>query len=90
MKTLKKSQTEKETYESMKELNKPKEYISGFPIVVFQDDLSETEKNDPRFQAVFKRSSFCIFSIVLISQDYYELPEETYRPHYVFHIQRKR
>ena len=35
--------------------------------------------DDPRFQAMFKRSRHNILSIFIISQDYYELSEKTIR-----------
>ena len=35
--------------------------------------------NDPRVQAMFRRSRHNILSIFLISQDYYELPKRTIR-----------
>ena len=35
--------------------------------------------NDPRVQAMFKRSGHNNLSIVIISQDYYELPKKTIR-----------
>ena len=35
--------------------------------------------NDPRVQAMFKRSSHINLSIFIISQDYYELPKRTIR-----------
>ena len=33
--------------------------------------------NDPRVQAMFKRSRHNNFSIIIINQDYYELPKRT-------------
>ena len=43
--------------------------------------------NDPRVQAMFKRSRHNNLSIFIISQDYYELPKETIRAiGNVFHI----
>ena len=41
------------------------------------DDLNEKETNDPRVQAMFKRSRHINLSILIISQDYKELPERT-------------
>ena len=76
-KDLEKSDTEKETYESIEELNNPQEYENGGNIIL--DDLNEKQMNDPRVQAMFKRSRHNISSIVIISQDYYELPERTIR-----------
>ena len=35
--------------------------------------------NNPRVQAMFKRSKDNILSIFIISQDYYELPKRTVR-----------
>ena len=64
------------TYESMEELKNPHEYDGG---TIILDDLFEKEMNDPRVQAMFKRSRQNILSIFLISQDYYELPKRTIR-----------
>ena len=36
--------------------------------------------NDPRVQAMFRRSRRNNFSIFIISQDYYELPKKLYEP----------
>ena len=43
------------------------------------DDLNEKELNDPRVQAMFKRSRHNNLSIFIISQDYCELPKKTIR-----------
>ena len=71
-----KSDTEIETYESI-ELKFPQEYDDGGIIIL--DDLNEKEMNDPRVQAMFKRSRQNNLSIFIISQDYYELPKRTIR-----------
>ena len=43
--------------------------------------------NDPRVQALFKRSRHNKLSIFIISQDYYEIPERTIRANgNVYHI----
>ena len=47
--------------------------------IIILDDLNEREKNDPRVQAVFKRSRHKKLPIFIISQDYYELPKKTIR-----------
>ena len=39
------------------------------------DDLNEKEKYDPIFKAWLKKSTHNNISIILISQDYYELPK---------------
>ena len=72
-----KSDTEIETYESIEELNFPQEYDDGGIIIL--DDLNEKETNDPRVQAMFKRSRHKNLSTFNISQDYYELPQKTIR-----------
>ena len=41
------------------------------------DDLNEKEMNDPRVQAMFKRSRHNNLSIFKISQEYYERPKRT-------------
>ena len=76
-KDFEKSHTEIETYESIEELKFPQEYDDGGIIIL--DDLNEKEMNDPRVQAIFKRSRLDNLSIFFISQDYYELPKRTIR-----------
>ena len=66
-KDFEKSGTEKETYESIEELKFPQHYDDGGVIIL--DDLNEKEMNDPRVQAVFKRSRHNNLSIFIISQD---------------------
>ena len=79
------SNTEIETYESIEELNFPQEYDDGG--IIKLDDLNEKEKNDPRVQAMFKRSKHNNLSIFIISQDYYELPRKTIRANgNIYHI----
>ena len=72
-----KSDAEIETYESIEELKFAQEYDDGGIIIL--DDLKEKEMNDPRVQAMFKRSRHNKSSIFIISQDYYELPKKTIR-----------
>ena len=52
------------------------------------DESNEKEMNDPRVQALFKRSRHDHLSIFIISQDYYELPKKTIRAngniHHIF------
>ena len=76
-KDFKKSDIEIETYESKEVLKFPQEYEDGSIIIL--DDFNEKEMNDPRVQAMFKRSRHNILSIFIISQDYYELPKRTIR-----------
>ena len=76
-KDFEESDTEIETYESMEELKFPQVYIDGGIIIL--DDLNEKELNDPRVQAMFKRSRHINLSIFNISQDYYDLPKRTIR-----------
>ena len=52
-KDFEKSDTEKETYESIEELKFPQEYDVGGILIL--DDLNEKEMNDPRVQPMFKR-----------------------------------
>ena len=55
----------------------PQEYdVCG---IIILDDLNEKELNDPRVQAMLKRSRHSILSIFIISQEYYELPKKTKR-----------
>ena len=84
-KDFEKSDTEIETYESIEELKFPQEYDDGGIIVL--DDLNEKKMNDPRVQALFKRSRHSNLSIFIISQGYYELPEKTIRANgTIYHI----
>ena len=84
-KDFEKSHTEIETYESIEELKFPQEYEDGGIFIL--DDLSEKEMNDPRVQAMFKRSRHNKLSIFIISQEYYELPKKTIRANgEIYHI----
>ena len=67
-KDFEKSDIEKETHESIEELKYSQEYEDGGTIIL--DDLNEPEMNDPRVQAMLKRSRHNISSIFIISQDY--------------------
>ena len=63
----------------------PQEYDDGGIIIL--DDLNEKEMNDPRIQAMFKRSRHNNLSIFIISQDYYELPKRSIRANgNIYHI----
>ena len=84
-KDFEKSDTEIETYESIEELKFPQEYEDSGIIIL--DDLNEKKTNDPRVQAMFKRSRHKNFSTFIISQDYYELPKKTIRANgNIYHI----
>ena len=84
-KDFQKSNTELETYESVDESKFPQEYDDGGIIIL--DDVNEKEMNDPRVQAMFKRSRHNNLSIFNISQDYYELPKKTIRVNgNIYHI----
>ena len=76
-KDFEKSDTEKETYESIGELKYPQEYDDGG--IIITDDLNEKEMNDPRVQVMFKRSRHNNKSIFVISSHYYELRKRTIR-----------
>ena len=62
-----KSETEKETYESIEELTFPQECEDNGILIL--DDLNENEMNDPRVQAMFKRSRHDNLSKFIKSQD---------------------
>ena len=47
--------------------------------IIILDDINEKEMNDPRVQAMFKRSRQNNLSRFFISQDYYDLPKKTIR-----------
>ena len=72
-----KSNTEIETYESIEDLKFPQEYENNSIIIL--DDLNQKEMDDPRVQAMFKRSRHNNLSVFIISQDYYELSKKTVR-----------
>ena len=55
----------------------PQEYENNSIIIL--DDLNQKEMDDPRVQAMFKRSRHNNLSIFIISQDYYELSKKTIR-----------
>ena len=55
----------------------PQEYQDGGIIIL--NDLNEKEMNDPRVQAMFKRSRHNNLSIFIFSQNYYKLPKKTIR-----------
>ena len=76
-KDFEKSVTEIETYESIEELKFPQEYENNSIIIL--DDLNQKKMDDPRVQAMFKRSRHNNLSIFIISQDYYELCKKTIR-----------
>ena len=84
-KDFEKSNTEIETYESIEELKFPQEYENNS--IIISDDLNQKEMDDPRVQAMFKRSRHNNLSIFIISQDYYELSKKTIRCNgNIFHI----
>ena len=63
----------------------PQEYENNSIIIL--DDLNQKEMDDPRVQAMFKRSRHNNLSIFIISQDYYELSKRTIRCNgNIFHI----
>ena len=76
-KELEKTDIEIETYGSIEELKFPQEYDDGGIIIL--DDLNEKGINDPRVQAMLKRSRNNNLSIFIFSQEYYELPKKTVR-----------
>ena len=76
-KDFEKSDTEIETYESIEDLKIPQEYENNSIIIL--DYLNLKEMDDPRVQAIFKRSRSNNLSIFIISQDYYELSKKTIR-----------
>ena len=55
----------------MEELRFPQEYENNTIIVLH--DINQKEIDDPRVQAMFKRSRYKNLPIFIISQDYYEL-----------------
>ena len=76
-KDFEKSNTEIETFDNIEDLKFPQEYENNSIIIL--DDLNQKEMDDPRVQAMFKRSRHNNLSIFIISQDYYELSKKTIR-----------
>ena len=72
-----KSDIEIETFDDIENLKFPQEYENNSIIIL--DDLNQKEMDDPRVQAMFKRSRHNNLSIFIISQDYYELSKKTIR-----------
>ena len=76
-KDFEKSNIEIETFENIECLKFPQEYENNSIIIL--DDLNQKEMDDPRVQAMFKRSRHDNLSIFIISQDYYDLSKKTIR-----------
>ena len=84
-KDFQKSDIEIETFDNIEELKYPQEYENDSIIIL--DDLNQKEMDDPRVQAMFKRSRHNNLSIFIISQDYFELSKKTIRCNgNIFHI----
>ena len=84
-KDFEKSNIEVETFDNIEEMKYPQEYENNSIIIL--DDLNQKEMDDPRVQAMFKRSRHNNLSIFIISQDYYELSKKTIRCNgNIFHI----
>ena len=84
-KDFQKSDTEIETFDNIEELKFPQEYENNSFVIL--DDSNQKEMDDPRVQAMFKRSRLKNLSIFIISQDYYELRKKTIRCNgNIFHI----
>ena len=79
-----KSDTEIETFDNIEELKYPQDYESNSIIIL--DDLNQKEMDDPRVQAMFKRSRHNSLSIFIIGQDYYELVKKQYAALVIFII----
>ena len=62
----------------------PQEYKNKSIITL--DDLNQKERVDPRVQAMFKRSRQNNLSILIISQDYYELKKTIRCNGNIYHI----
>ena len=76
-KDFQKSDIEIETFDNIEKLKYPQEYQDNSIIIL--DDLNQKEMDDPRVQAMFKRSRHNNLSIFIVSQDYYELSKKTIR-----------
>ena len=83
------SEIEIETYDSIEELKYPQDYEGG---IIILDDLNEKEMNDPKVQAMFKRSRHNNLSIFIISvKTIMSLPKKLLRCQwkYISYIQTK-
>ena len=79
------SDTEIETYELIEVLKNPHDYDDGGIIIL--DDFNDKKMNNPRVQAMFKRSRHNNSTIFIRNQDYYELPQRTIRANgNIYHI----
>ena len=76
-KDFEKSDTEIETFNKIEDLKFPQDYENNSIIIL--DDLNQKEMDDPRVQAMFKRSRHNNLSIFILSQDYYDLSKKTIR-----------
>ena len=84
-KDFQKSDIEIETFDNIENLKYPQEYENNSIIIL--DDLNQKEMDDPRVQAMLKRSRHNNLSIFIISQDYYDLSKKTIRCNgNIFHI----
>ena len=73
-KDFEKLDCEIETFDNIEELKFPQE--SENISIIILDDLNQTEMDDPRVQAMFKRPGHNILSIFIISQDYCDLSKK--------------
>ena len=78
-KDFQKSDCEIETYESIEKLKCPQEYDSDQSTVNILDELNQKKMENPRVQAMCKRSRHNILSIFILGPDYYELNKRTKR-----------
>ena len=81
-KDFEKSNAGIETFDKIEELKFPQEYENNSIIIL--DDLNQKEMDDPRIQAMFKRSRHNNLSISIIIQDYYELSKKQYAAMLIF------
>ena len=84
-KDFQKSDNEIETFDSIEEIRFPQDYENNS--IILLDDLNDKEINNDKIQVMFKRGRHYNLSILLISQDYYELPKRTTRANgNIYHI----
>ena len=76
-KDFEKSDTEIETFDNIEELKFPQEYENNS--IINLDDLIQKEMDDPRVQAMFKRSRHNQLNKFMKSPYYYELSKKTIR-----------
>ena len=84
---LEKSETEVDIFEAIEELRYPQDFNSDSAVVIILNGINQKEIIDSRIQPMFKRSRHNNISVLIFSQEYYELPKHTIRANgNIYHI----